>query len=127
VARRVRERSPALRVETEEEPLRLLDLWAGAGTVVVVDAALGTGPPGTVSVFDVSRESLPTPFFAVSTHHVSLGEAIELARALGSLPPDVVVVAIEGSAFVVGTPLSAHVEAAVPAAAEEVLRCTSKR
>ena len=127
VARRVRERSPALHVETEEEPLRLLDLWAGAGTVVVVDAALGTGPPGTVSVFDASRESLPTPFFAVSTHHVSLGEAIELARALGSLPPDVVVVAIEGSAFVVGTPLSPPVEAAVPAAAEEVLRCTSGR
>ena len=126
VARRVRERLPdAAVVETEGEPTRLLDLWDGSPAVVVVDAATGTGDPGTVTVFDAAASPLPQAFFGTSTHHFSLGEAVELGRALGRLPARVHVVAVEGAQFETGAPLSPAVAAAIPNAVEEVVRCTS--
>jgi hydrogenase maturation protease len=125
VARAVRAHGAADVVELEGEPLRLLDLWACAARAVVVDAVRGTGPPGTVTTFDAAAGPLPFAFFATSTHNLSLGEAIELARTVGSLPPATTVVAVEAASFATGAPLSAAVAAAVPCAVEEVLRCTS--
>jgi hydrogenase maturation protease len=54
----------------------------------------------------------------LSTHGFGLAEAIELARALGGLPPRCVVYAIEGSSFEEGAALSPP----VVAAAAEVAR-----
>ena len=126
VARLARARLAAAHVvESEGEPTRLLDLWEGATRAVVVDAALGTGAPGTVTTIDVGDERLPPAFFRASTHHVSLGEVVELARALGRLPEVTLVVAVEGDCFETGAPLSPAVEQALPRAVEEVVRCTS--
>ena len=128
VARRAGERLPAATVvENEGEPTRLLDLWEDVAAVVVVDAAVGTGEPGTVTTFDAAGAPLPHAFFRTSTHHVSLGEAVELARALGRLPARLHVVAVEGARFETGSPLSAPVAAAVGRAVDEVVRCTSGR
>ena len=112
-------------VVCEREPLRLLDLWGGRDGVVLVDAARGSGPPGTVTVLDASECPLPRPFFAQSTHHVALGDAVELARTVRALPRRVRVVAIEGADYTLGQPLSPAVEAALPAAVAAVGRCTS--
>jgi hydrogenase maturation protease len=126
VARRLRARLPGIEVvESEGEPTRLIDMWSRAESVVVVDAAHGTGPAGAVTRFDVVREPLPSAFFRMSTHHVSLGETVELARALGILPRQTTVVAIEAAGFELGEPLSPEVAAAIDAAVEEVVRCTS--
>ena len=46
-------------------------------------------------------------------HGFGLNEAIELARALGQLPPRCIVFAIEGEAFETGAGLSSAVAAAV--------------
>ena len=53
---------------------------------------------------------LPRP---ASTHLIGLADALELARALGRLPPRVVVYGIEGHRFGVGDPVSPAVAAAV--------------
>ena len=110
---------------TEAEPTRLIDAWDGADPVVLVDAAGAGGHPGRIHTIDLAREALPSALAHGSTHHFSLADTVELARALGRLPEHAYVVAVEGECFDTGAPLSPAVEAAVPAAAEEVLRCTS--
>ena len=69
------------------DPGRLMDLWAGADTVVVVEA-LRTRPsrPGTLHVLTpaqvVGDAREPT-----STHGFRLGTSLALAGTLGRLPP----------------------------------------
>jgi hydrogenase maturation protease len=115
VAERVRGRLPAgvEVVECEQEPTRLLDAWSGADVAVVVDACASGAPAGTVQRFDASAAPLPERAFRSSTHAFGVGDAVELARALGRLPGRVVVYGIEGADFAAGAALSAAVAAAV--------------
>lgn len=100
-------------IEQDGEATALLTYLEGAATAFVVDACSSGAPPGTVQRFDVGTGPLPHATFGLSTHGFGLAEAIELARALGQLPPRCVVYAIEGSSFEAGAPLSASVAAAV--------------
>jgi hydrogenase maturation protease len=127
VAARLRdEASGVLEVRTSLDPLRLPDLWAGRGLVVVVDAAAGAGPAGTVRVHDASSAPLPVlPASPGSTHGLSLPDVVELSRRTGRLPPRLLVVSVAGSSFVLGEPPSPAVAAAVPAAAAAVLEVVS--
>jgi hydrogenase maturation protease len=131
VARRLRGRLPDVveLVECEQEPSRLLDAWAGADVAFVVDAAGSGGEPGTIFRFDASAEPVPARVFRSSTHAFGVGEAVELARALGRLPERIVVYGVEGSDFTAGAPLSAEVAAAVELVAARVEEelCTSGR
>ncbi len=61
---------------------------------------------------DASDQALPPDPFRASTHHVSLAETVELARAIGRLPGRTVVYGIEGGSFAVGAPLTPAVAAA---------------
>jgi hydrogenase maturation protease len=112
----------------EQEPTRLIDAWDGADTAIVVDAAGSGAEPGTLHRFDASAEPIPASVFRSSTHAFGVGEAIELARALGRLPRHVVVYGVEGGSFAAGEGLSPPVaEAVEPAAAavlEELARLT---
>jgi len=126
VAARLRERGLEP-VEREGEPVGILDALEGASAAVVVDAVSSGADPGTVHVLDASRHPLPASLFAHSTHHLGLGEALELARALGRLPERTLVVGIEGASWDAGDGLSPAVAAAVERAVEEVERCTSGR
>lgn len=110
---------------TEDEPTRLIEEWGDADPLVLVDAARSGGCPGKVHVIDLAREELPAVLFRGSTHHFSLADTVELARALGRLPARAWVVAVEGARFETGAPLSPQVAAAVDRAVEEVERCTS--
>jgi hydrogenase maturation protease len=56
---------------------------------------------------------LPAGVFRSSTHAFGVGDAVELARALGRLPRRVVVYGVEGAGFESGAPLSPAVAAAV--------------
>jgi hydrogenase maturation protease len=103
------------------EPSRLIDTWAGAASAVVVDAVASGGEAGTLSRFDASEAAVPARAFRSSTHAFGVGEAIELARALGRLPRRVVVYGIEGSEFAAGGGLTASVQAAVERAVPAVL------
>jgi hydrogenase maturation protease len=123
VARRVRELAGAevdVR-ELEGEPSRLIDAWQGAATAVVADAARSGAVPGTVMRFDATEGPLPPFVSATSTHALGLGDAIELARALGRLPSRLIVYAIEGARFGAGDALTPAVAAAVETTAEAAL------
>jgi hydrogenase maturation protease len=123
VARRVRELAgDDVEVrELEGEPSRLIDAWQGAATAVVADAARSGAVPGTVMRFDATEGPLPPSLSATSTHALGLGDAVELARALGRLPSRLIVYAIEGARFGAGDTLTPTVAAAVDTAAEAAL------
>ena len=137
VAERLRGRLPegVELAECADEPTRLLDAWDGADAALVVDAISSGGEPGTVHRFDASAEPIPARVFRSSTHAFGIAEAIELSRALGTLPPRIVVYGIEGAAFTAGEGLTEPVEAAVGRAVDAVLEdirdeeepCTSTR
>jgi hydrogenase maturation protease len=107
-------------VAREGEPTELIDVWAGAEAVWLADAVSSGAPPGTVHRLDAGSEPLPAALFRVSSHLVGLAEAVELARALGKLPPRVVVFGIEGARFEAGESLSPEVAAAVEEVAAAV-------
>ena len=111
----------------EQEASRVIDAIEGREAAVLVDASSSGAAPGTIHRFDASAEPVPARSFRSSTHAFGVGEAIELARALGKLPGTVVVYGIEGERFAAGEGLSPAVDAAVETAANAVMGepCTS--
>ncbi|NGN62472.1 hydrogenase maturation protease [Streptomyces sp. A7024] len=105
---------------SDGEPGRLLTLWQDAELAVLVDAAHAhPAHPGRIHRLELDTAGLPVPS-AAGSHGLGLGEAVELARALGRLPARLVVFAVEGSDGALGTGLSAPVAAAVAPVVERV-------
>ncbi len=107
-------------IEEEGEATKVLSRLEGADAAFIVDACASVASPGEIHRFDVGAGPLAQTVFSASTHGFGLAEALELARALGALPPRCVVYAIEGAAFDVGAPLSPAVAAAVDIVAERL-------
>lgn len=96
----------------------LLELFDGAAGAIIVDAYHSGAPPGTVRRFDVERAPLPADAAPpLSTHGLDLGQTLELARALGRLPPRCTVYAIEARSFATGAGPGAAISAAAAALA----------
>ena len=112
---------PGLAVaEFQGDGAALMERWQGAATVVLVDAAASGAAPGTVHRFEARAGPLPREVLRpTSTHALGPAEAVELARALGRLPPRLIIYGIEGAAFGAGAALS---QEALIAAAEVVVR-----
>ena len=115
VARRLREALPeSVEVlEREGEPTGLIETWADAGALWLVDAVSSGAEPGTVHRVDASHGDLPERFSGGSTHHFGLAETVAMARALRRLPDRVVVFGIEGEQFELGDELTPRVQSAV--------------
>jgi hydrogenase maturation protease len=124
VARRLRERADDVNVRAlEGEGIGLLDVWSGAGAVLLVDGVRSGAAPGTLHRVDATDRRLPAELRgSTSTHALGIAQAIELARTLGRLPRRLVVFGIEGSRFDTGADLSPAVAAVVDDVADRVLR-----
>ncbi|MGQ9368545.1 hydrogenase maturation protease [Azospirillum sp. ST 5-10] len=105
-------------VEHSGEGAGLIDAWDGAGRVVLVDATRSGGAPGTLVRLDALAAPLPRDLLRCSSHRFGVAEAVETARALGRLPPALIVYGIEGARFDFGLALSPAVADAV----DEVVR-----
>ena len=105
------------------EVIRSLDLdvetLMGAGRVVVVDAIRGP-TPGTVVVWTLTEVAQLPDAPTASTHGLPLPAVLKLAAALGGHPLEGRFVGIAGARFTIGSPLSAPVRAALPAAARAI-------
>ncbi|HXZ20919.1 MAG TPA: hydrogenase maturation protease [Candidatus Acidoferrales bacterium] len=121
VAQRVRGRITEGVAICEEsgDGAELLELWKGAGTVILVDAVESGAAPGTVHRLDASATAIPRRIFRYSTHGFGVAEAVEMARTLNQMPARLIVYGIEGKNFAAGAALSPEVE---QAAAEVTLR-----
>jgi hydrogenase maturation protease len=101
------------------EPAELMERWAGFDRVFLVDAVITGGAPGTMLRLSADQ-ALPRSA-RHSSHGLGVVEAVELARALGELPPELVIYAIEAESLDDGAGLSPAVAAAVGVVAGAVI------
>lgn len=103
-------------VEAQTDGAALMEMWAEADEVILIDAVQSGARPGTLHRFNAHQQPMPVHCFGCSTHGFNVAEAIELARTLDRLPPRLIVYGIEGATFEIGQAVSP----AVLASAEEL-------
>lgn len=109
--------------EQSGEALALMESWRdtpGLQDVILVDAVVTGAPPGTVTVWDARTAPVVGDFFRCSTHAFGVAEAIELARILDLLPPNLLIYGIEAGSFEVGGAPSPEVQAAIERVADRI-------
>lgn len=103
------------------EATDLLDKIPCCGLLILVDAMAQVSRRGRIRRMDTSIRPLPVDVFAqYSTHGMGLSEAVEMARALGRLPPRVIVYGVEGRHFEVGSELSAELETSIKCLVQQI-------
>jgi hydrogenase maturation protease len=99
-------------VELGMNPTGLIDRLEGRRALILIDAAEPAGlPAGRLLEFDWNAPDRP-PLRAercVSTHGMSLADQLELARALGRIPPVVRIVAVTSGSTRMGDAPSADI------------------
>ncbi len=108
-------------VPFDGESTGLLDLWSGAGLVVLVDALRSRGHPGRIHRFDGDLADLLSEEPTASTHALSVGEVWRLGASLGQLPERLVVFGVEGEQFAPGIGLSPAVARSMDALSDAVV------
>jgi hydrogenase maturation protease len=95
-------------IEQSGDGAQLMEAWQGAGKVIVIDAMQSGAAPGACRLMNAGQSPLPANILKGSSHTFGLVEAIEISRALGTLPRELFVYGIEGKQFEVGSALSAE-------------------
>jgi hydrogenase maturation protease len=124
-ARRLRQHG--VRAEEHEgDFVALVDRWKSEDRVILIDAVASGAASGALHLLDLNAAPLPKELFKGSTHAFGLPDAVELSRALGSLPAEVLMIGVEVCDLTAGVGLSPLVEDALPKLVEEVLTCTRR-
>lgn len=105
------------------EATQLIEAWASADRVVVVDASCSGAEPGAIRRFDARAGDLPAALERASTHGFGVAEAVALARTLDRLPRHLEICTIEGENFEFGATLTAAVAIAAQSLAEQLADC----
>jgi hydrogenase maturation protease len=124
IARKIRERVH-LSVSVKEESgegAALMEAWQGCENVIIVDVVSSGAMPGTIFTIDANKEKVPIKFFHYSTHAFSVAEAIELARAMKTLPLKLLIYGIEGVDFSAGVNISHVVQESAKQVVEQILK-----
>ena len=100
----------------------LLDFFQEAGKVLLIDAADMNLEPGAVVRFTPEDIRFQSGELRLSAHDVGVMEVLELAKALGQCPSEVVIIGIQPKEISWGTDLTPEVEASIPRVVEMVLR-----
>jgi hydrogenase maturation protease len=106
-------------VESVGDATHLLETWRDKETVVLVDAVVSGGTPGTVHRID-GMDGFPAAWRSASTHLVGLAEAVDLGAAVGVLPDAMVIFGIEIGSVEPGVGLGPEIERAVDRVAIEI-------
>lgn len=123
VARMIRDKKlPSVVVKEESgEGAALMEAWQGFENVILIDAVTSGAKPGTIHRLDVKAETISREFFHYSTHAFGVADAIEMARAMNTLPPKLLVYGIQGENFTAGTNISPVVQKAVKRIIEQIV------
>lgn len=97
-------------IEQSGEGAALMEAWKETELAILIDAVCSDHAPGTVHRLEPKTETIPSNFFNYSTHAFSVAEAIELAKALKSETPELILYGIDGADFGSGEGLSEEVE-----------------
>jgi hydrogenase maturation protease len=97
------------------------DAWKDATGVIVVDAVVSSGVPGTIYRFDAHGAGMPAELSrSGSTHGWGVAEAVALGRVLQELPSFLIIYGIEGKNFSPGQGVSPEVARAIPEAVRRI-------
>ena len=122
VVRLLRDCAPAdVRVLESSDASDVIACLEAAEVAYLVDASVSGAPAGTIRRIDCRLGALPQGRSQTSTHGFGPAEAIELARALGQLPPQCVVYAIEADSVGTGEPLSGAMRRAAEQVTERIV------
>ncbi len=123
MSRMLRQKLPAtIKVaECNGGGVELLEIWKDYNSVFIIDAASSGKAPGTISRFDLNKETLPQNAFNYSSHSFSISETVKLARKLNRLPTRLIIYGIEGKIFEQGTGLSYNLESVCDALLKNLL------
>lgn len=99
-------------LELDGEPARVVGAWRGATLAVVVGAMSSGEAPGTVRRFEVWAGKRLPGASGTSSHSLGVAEAVDLGTALGAMPDELVVYAVEAADFGEGMGLSVPVDSA---------------
>jgi hydrogenase maturation protease len=105
--------------------LELLSYLEGAERVLILDAALTDGPPGTL--LRIAGEQVPS-FFGMRTspHEIAVADLLAVTKLRGTQPRELVVWGMQPAALELGwelsEPVAARLDALVAAAAVELER-----
>jgi len=122
VRRISRERLPtATFLEHKGDATELMENWQQAEMVFLIDAVQSGAPAGTIHRLDAVNEQIHLSKPDCSSHGLGLAEAVELARAMGKLPPILLIYGIEAGTFATGNAISREVNAAVEQVAKQIL------
>jgi hydrogenase maturation protease len=102
------------------ETTALIDLWFGLEIVILIDATDLGASPGTLSRYEDSSTPIPTRHLSPAPHDSRTATAFELARVLGRLPSQLVVLGVEGASFSPGSSASETLLHALPATVERL-------
>jgi hydrogenase maturation protease len=124
IARQIRNKQiPGVVVKEESgEGTALMEAWQGYENVIAIDAVSSSATPGTLFRIDANNETVPVKFFHYSTHAFSVAEAIELARAMKTLPPRLLVYGIEGANFNAGVNISHVMQESAKQVVEQIVK-----
>lgn len=107
--------------ESPETASTLQDLWQQAARVIVVDAVVSGGSPGTIYRFDAHAPGATFPVsHSPSTHGWGLSEALAMGKVFQNFPPCLIIYGIEGANFTLGKEVSPAVAKAIPEAARRI-------
>lgn len=108
-------------IEAEMAGVDLMELMKGARVVILIDAACSGQTPGMIHRLDASRSPISLQIFPRSSHAIGTVDALELARAMGTLPATVIVYGIEAANVEAGQPLSPAVTKALDEVVERIV------
>lgn len=110
-------------LEMEGEGTALMQAWAGAKKVILVDAIVSNAGPGYVHRFHANSGGFPPQLKSGgSSHQFGLADAVNLALSLNQIPENLVVYGIEGKDFKQGVGLTPEVETAVQSVVEYLIK-----
>jgi hydrogenase maturation protease len=104
----------------------LVDYLAGRVKVIVIDAASGNGPPGTI--YRCKASELIGQEGSLSLHEFGLADSLHMAEQLGCAPQAVIVLGVQPATLEPGMELSPEIAAVLPhiinlALAEATVAC----
>lgn len=115
-------------IEAEMAGIDLMELMKGAPIVIIIDAARSGQVPGTIHRLDASAGPIGGRIFPRSSHALGMVDAMELARAMGTLPATVIVYGVEADNIEAGQPLSPAVTKALNEVVEQIVQdCEASR
>ena len=102
----------------------------GAGKLVIVDAVLGGGAPGTIYRFGLDELEDETDGVKLSCHDLGLVEKLRMTELAGLSPDQIVIIGIEPAKVGWNTALSKEIEEKIPEIIDAVMAeitCSRKR